>query len=132
MRPALTLASEVSFVKAVGPDEGVSYGHHHRTAIPTVVATVPIGYADGYPRRLSQAGSVLIGGEAHPLAGTVTMDQIVVDVGDADIGVGDEVVLLGRQDGAEITADDWAQALGTISHEVVCGIGPRVPRRYVE
>ena len=93
---------------------------------------MPIGYADGYPRRLSQAGSVLIGGVAHPLAGTVTMDQIVVDVGDADIGVGDEVVLLGRQDGAEITADDWAQALGTISYEVVCGIGPRVPRRYVE
>jgi alanine racemase len=60
------------------------------------------------------------------------MDQIVVDVGDADIGVGDEVVLLGRQDDAEITADDWAGALGTISYEVVCGIGPRVPRRYVE
>jgi alanine racemase len=75
---------------------------------------------------------VLIGGQAFPLAGTVTMDQIVVDVADADVGVGDEAVLLGRQDDAEITADDWARALGTISYEVVCGIGPRVPRRYVE
>jgi alanine racemase len=96
------------------------------------VATVPIGYADGYSRRLSETGTVLIGGDAFPLAGTVTMDQIVVDVGDADIGVGDEVVLLGRQDEAEITADDWARALGTISYEIVSGIGPRVPRRYVE
>jgi alanine racemase len=60
------------------------------------------------------------------------MDQIVVDVGDADVGVGDEVVLLGRQGDVEITADDWARALGTISYEIVCGIGPRVPRRYVE
>jgi alanine racemase len=96
------------------------------------VATVPIGYADGYPRRLTEGGVALIGGERHPLAGTVTMDQIVVDVGDADVGIGDEVVLLGRQGDAEITADEWAGLLGTISYEVVCGIGPRVPRRYVE
>jgi alanine racemase len=96
------------------------------------VATVPIGYADGYPRRLSHDGHALIGGERHPLAGMVTMDQIVVDVGDADVGVGDEVVLLGRQGEEEITADDWAELLGTISYEIVCGIGPRVPRRYVE
>jgi alanine racemase len=96
------------------------------------VATVPIGYADGYPRRLSQEGRALIGGVAYPLAGTVTMDQIVVDVGDADVGVGDEVVLLGRQGDVEVTADDWARMLGTISYEIVCEIGPRVPRRYVE
>jgi alanine racemase len=77
-------------------------------------------------------GSALIGGERHPLAGTVTMDQIVIDVGDADVGIGDEVVLLGSQGGEEISADEWADLLGTISYEVVCGIGPRVPRRYVE
>lgn len=132
LTPAMRIVSHVSHIQRLQAGARPSYGRTRPLAHDSTVATVPIGYADGYPRRLSQAGSVLIGGEAHPLAGTVTMDQIVVDVGDADIGVGDEVVLLGRQDGAEITADDWAQALGTISYEVVCGIGPRVPRRYVE
>jgi alanine racemase len=75
---------------------------------------------------------VVIGGVRHPLAGTVTMDQIVVDVGDADVGVGDEVVLLGAQGDESVTADDWARILGTISYEVVCEIGPRVPRRFVD
>jgi alanine racemase len=74
----------------------------------------------------------LIGGASFPLAGTVTMDQIVVDVGDADVGIGDEVVLLGRQDEGEVTADEWAGLLDTISYEIVCDIGPRVPRRYLE
>jgi alanine racemase len=86
----------------------------------------------GYPRSLSTDGEVLIGGERRRLAGTVTMDQIVVDVGDGDVGVGDEVVLMGRQGEEEVTADEWAAIIGTISYEVVCGIGPRVPRRYVE
>jgi alanine racemase len=96
------------------------------------VATVPIGYADGFPRGLSRAAEVLIGGRRHSLAGSVTMDQIVVDVGEADVGIGDEVVLLGQQGDGEVTADEWADLLQTISYEVVCGIGPRVPRRYSE
>ena len=132
LHPAMRIVSHVSHMQRLEAGARPSYGRIRPLAVEASVATVPIGYADGYPRRLSQDGSVLIGGERHPLAGTVTMDQIVVDVGDADVGVGDEVVLLGRQGDAEITADDWAGLLGTISYEVVCEIGPRVPRRYVE
>jgi alanine racemase len=132
LRPAMRLVSHVSHVQRLFTGDRPSYGRIRPLARDSTVATVPIGYADGYPRRLSRAGTVLIGGQAYPLAGTVTMDQIVVDVADADVGVGDEAVLMGRQDEAEITADDWARALGTISYEIVCGIGPRVPRRYVE
>jgi alanine racemase len=128
----MRIVSHVSHVQRLEAGARPSYGRIRPLAASGTVATVPIGYADGYPRRLSAEGHALIGGERHPLAGTVTMDQIVVDVGDADVGMGDEVVLLGRQDDAEITADEWAQALGTISYEVVCGIGPRVPRRYVD
>jgi alanine racemase len=132
LRPAMRIVSHVSHVQRLHTGARPSYGRIRPLGRDSTVATVPIGYADGYPRRLSQAGSVLIGGQTFSLAGTVTMDQIVVDVADADVGVGDEAVLLGRQDDAEISADDWARALGTISYEVVCGIGPRVPRRYVE
>jgi alanine racemase len=94
------------------------------------VATVPIGYADGVPRALFDADyEVLIGGVRRPLAGMVTMDQIVIDCGDdASVQPGDEVVLLGTQGDETITADDWARMLGTISYEVVCGVGPRMPR----
>ena len=94
------------------------------------IVTIPIGYADGLPRGLSDRGEVLIGGHRHPLAGTVTMDQIVVDVAEMAVQVGDEVVLIGRQGEEEITADEWADLLGTIAYEVVCQIGPRLPRRY--
>jgi alanine racemase len=97
------------------------------------VATVPIGYADGLPRLLSATGGeVLIGGRRHPMAGTVTMDQIVVDVGDASVAVGDEVVLLGQQGDEEITADEWAERVDTIAYEIICAIGPRVPRKFSE
>ena len=96
------------------------------------VATVPIGYADGVVRRLSEVGGeVLIRGRRHPFAGTVTMDQVVVDVGGADVAVGDEVVLLGGQASDVVTAEEWATRLGTINYEVVCGFGPRMPRRYL-
>ena len=97
------------------------------------MATVPIGYADGVPRALFDGGyDVLIRGRRRPLAGMVTMDQIVVDCGDDDaVQPGDEVVLLGSQGSETITADDWAAILGTISYEVVCGVGPRMPRIVV-
>jgi alanine racemase len=132
LRPAMRIVSHVSHVQRLEAGARPSYGRIRPLSRDSTVATVPIGYADGYPRRLSQEGRALIGGVAYPLAGTVTMDQIVVDVGDADVGVGDEVVLLGRQGDVEVTADDWARMLGTISYEIVCEIGPRVPRRYVE
>jgi alanine racemase len=132
LRPALTLASEVSFVKPVAAGERVSYGHHHQIARDTVVATVPIGYADGVFRSLPLAGQeVLIRGERCPIVGVVTMDQLMVDCGpDSDVAPGEQVVLLGAQGGDRITPDEWAARLGTISYEVVCAIGARVARRY--
>jgi alanine racemase len=131
LRPAMSLRAEVSMVKRVTAGEAISYGHRHRFDCDTTVATVPIGYADGVPRRLSQVGGeVLIGARRRPIVGVVTMDQLMVDCGDDDISVGDEVVLLGRQGEERITADDWAAALDTIAYEIVCGIGPRVPRLY--
>jgi alanine racemase len=98
----------------------------------TVVATVPIGYADGIRRRLSVVGAqVLLGGRRRDFAGVVTMDQISLDCGSDEVAVGDEVVLLGEQGDERMTAEEWAALLGTIGYEVVCGIGPRVPRRYL-
>ncbi len=93
------------------------------------MATLPIGYADGVPRRLSAVGGeVLIGGRRRPIVGVVTMDQLMVDVGDDAVAAGDEAVLIGRQGDEVITAADWAAPLDTIAYEIVCGIGPRVPR----
>ena len=96
------------------------------------MATVPIGYADGVPRRLYQVGgSVLIGGQHRPIVGVVTMDQLMVDCGDDQVQRGDEVVLIGTQDAATITAADWAIALDTIAYEIVCGISARIERRPI-
>jgi alanine racemase len=133
LRPALTLASEVAFVKTVSAGEGISYGHRHRLARDSTVATVPIGYADGVFRSLPLAGQeVLVNGERRPIVGVVTMDQLMVDCGPPDAAVrpGDEVVLLGEQGDQRITPDEWAARLGTISYEVVCALGTRVARRY--
>jgi alanine racemase len=131
LRPALTLRAQVSFVKRVGAGEGISYGLRYTFDRDANVATVPIGYADGVPRRMgANGGAVLIGGKRRPIVGTVTMDQITVDCGDDPVSVGDEVVLIGRQGDGEVTADDWAEWADTISYEIVCGIGARVPRRY--
>lgn len=132
LRPAVTLASEVAFVKRVRAGEAVSYGHRQRVARDTTLATVPIGYADGVFRSLPLHGQeVLIGGRRHPMVGVVTMDQVMVDCGPgSDVRPGDPVVLLGGQGGERISPDEWAGRLGTISYEVVCAIGPRVARRY--
>ena len=132
LRPALSLRARVSFVKRVEAGEGVSYGLRRPLASASTVATVPVGYADGVPWRLGvSGGEVLIGGRRRPLAGSVTMDQILVDCGD-DTAVlpGDEVVLLGRQGTEHISAWDWASRAGTIAYEILCGIGPRVPKVY--
>ena len=130
LKPAMRIVSQVGFVQRLAAGDRPSYGRRRTLAGDANVVTVPIGYADGLPRGLSDRGEVLIGGRRHPLAGTVTMDQIVVDVGDMPVQAGDDVVLIGRQGENEITADDWAGLLGTISYEVVCQIGPRLPRRY--
>ena len=144
LRPAMSLRARVSYVKRVAAGSRISYGLRHTFGRDTTVATVPIGYADGVPRRLwATGGEVLIGGRRRPIVGVVTMDQLMVDCGDDAIGpsghgepatvaIGDEVVLLGAQDGPDgverITASSWAERLDTIGYEIVCGIGPRVPR----
>ena len=135
LRPVLSLRAKVTLVRRLDADERPSYGRLVRPAgRRSTVATVPLGYADGVPRRyFTRGGTVLVGGRRRPLAGMVTMDQIVVDCGpDDDVAVGDDVVLIGEQGAESLTASDWADVLGTIAHEVFCGIGPRVPRVVVD
>jgi len=132
LRPAMAVKARVTFAKRVAAGERVSYGLRYRIGRDSTIATVPIGYADGVPRRLAETGGqVLIRGRRRPIAGTVTMDQITVDCGDDEVGPGEEVVLIGEQDGEAIGAWDWAERLGTIAYEIVCGISSRVPRDYV-
>lgn len=132
LRPAMSLRARVSLVKPVRAGERISYGLRHTFANDTLVATIPIGYADGVPRRLSSVGGeVLVGGQRRPIVGAVTMDQLMVDVGDIPVVAGDEVVLIGSQGDETITAADWAERLGTVAYEIVCGISPRIERRYI-
>lgn len=129
LRPALSLHARVTAVRQLEAGERPSYGRRRALETKATVATVPFGYADGYPRRFFEAGAhVLINGVRRPLAGSVTMDQLVIDCNGDDVRVGDEVVLLGRQGDEVITADEWAAWGGTISWEILCGIGARVPR----
>jgi alanine racemase len=131
--PALTLRANVVAVRRVEIGERPSYRRRRAVDSPSTIATVPFGYADGYPRRLFDAGAeVLINGQSYPLAGMVTMDMLVIDCGDDEVQPGDDVVLLGRQGDEEITADEWADRAGTISWEILCGIGARVPRILVD
>lgn len=134
LRPALSLRARVSHVAQIPAGDGVSYGHHHRCAENSVMATLPIGYADGLAWRLGCGrGEVLVGGHRRPIAGRVTMDQVMVDCGDdRGVAVGDEAVLIGSQGDQSIDAWTWAERLGTIVYEVLCGISPRVPRRFVD
>lgn len=129
--PVLSLKARVAHVNVVEAGEAVSYGLRRTLARRTTVATVPIGYADGVRRSWWERGSVLIGGKRRPFAGVVTMDQLMVDCGDDVVRVADEVVLIGTQGTEKITVNEWASALATISYEVLTGISPRVPRRYL-
>jgi len=131
LRPALSLRARVAAVRRLPAGERISYGLRYHLESDSTVAVVPMGYADGVARRLGEAGAqVLIGGRRRPMAGVVTMDQLMVDLGSDTCEPGDEVVLVGRQGDEEITASEWAQLLSTIPYEVCCSIGPRVPRRY--
>ena len=130
LRPALSLKSVVTAVRDVSQGDGVSYGWTRPMESDTRVATIPIGYADGVPRLLSdRGGAVLIRGKRQPLAGTITMDQLMVECSE-DVEVGDEVVLIGTQGDHTVTADDWAKATDTISYEILARLGPRLPRKY--
>jgi alanine racemase len=137
LRPALSLHAKVSHVKRVAAGERISYGLRHTFDRDTTVATLPVGYADGVPRRLHAVdGSVLIGGVRRHIVGVVTMDQLMVDCGDDQVDVGDHAVLIGQQIGRDgtmvhIAADEWADRLDTVAYEIVCGISARVERRPV-
>ncbi|MEJ7789128.1 MAG: alanine racemase [Thermoleophilaceae bacterium] len=131
LEPALALESYVARVALFEPGESAGYGRRWTATDPTWVATVPIGYGDGWRRGLSNNGDVLIGGRRHPLAGTVSMDNITVALGpETDVRVGDPVVLIGVQDEERILAEEVAARLDTINYEVACGLSPRVERRY--
>ncbi|WP_375387333.1 alanine racemase [uncultured Amnibacterium sp.] len=128
LRPAMTLATEVAAVRRVEAGAGVSYDHVWRADRPTTLALVPMGYADGVPRAASNRAEVLLGGKRRPVRGRIAMDQLLVDVGDDRVAVGDEVVLFGDPATGAPSADEWGAWAGTIGYEVVTRIGPRVAR----
>jgi alanine racemase len=130
--PVLSLKSKIVFLKTLPKGAAVSYGASWRAKGRRRLATIPAGYADGVSRRLSNNGQVLIGGKRCPIVGAVTMDMLMVDAtGAPSARVGDDVVLLGRQGGEEITAGDWAKRLGTIPYEIATSISARVPRVFL-
>lgn len=131
VQPALSLVSHAVYFKVVRAGHPVSYGGTWAPATDTRVITVPVGYGDGYPRALSPRGRVLVRGKAHPVVGRICMDQFMVDIGSDSARNEDEVVLLGRQGDAEITAEALAEAAGTIPYEILVGLNERIPRVYV-
>ncbi|MDY6904723.1 MAG: alanine racemase [Thermodesulfobacteriota bacterium] len=133
LRPTMTLKTRIIQLKTVPAGFDVSYGATYTTPAPTTLAVVPMGYADGYNRGLSSKGEMLVKGEQAPVVGRVCMDLTILDVGHIDnINIGDEVVVIGRQGNAAITADEIADALGTINYEVVSAIPDRVPRIFLK
>jgi alanine racemase len=130
LEPALSLHSYVAEVKEAAAGESAGYGRRFVATEPTRLAVLPIGYGDGVRRGLTNNADVLIGGRRYPLVGTVSMDNITVDVGSADVTPGQEATLIGRDGDETITAEDVARRLGTINYEVTCGISARVPRHH--
>ncbi|MFE6965820.1 alanine racemase [Agromyces sp. NPDC057679] len=132
LTPVMTLRARVAAVRRVETGAGASYSHIWHAEQASTLALVPLGYADGVPRQASGNGAeALVAGRRRPVAGRIAMDQFIVDVGDDEVAVGDEVVLFGDPATGAPTADEWGAAAGTIGYEIVTRIGPRVPRRYV-
>jgi alanine racemase len=132
LKPVLRWTTEVVYRKELPPGHGVSYGATYIPSEPRTIATIPVGYEDGYSRLLSNRGDVLINGERAPIRGRICMDQFMVDVTDiSGVEIGDEVVLIGTQGSEEITATELADLTDTINYEIVCSISDRVPRVYV-
>jgi alanine racemase len=129
--PAMTVRSRLALVKRLRAGAGVSYGHTWTTERDTTVGLVPVGYGDGVPRHASSRAHVLVGGRQRRVAGRVCMDQLVVDLDDGEAAAGDPVVLFGTGADGAPTAQDWAEAAGTISYEIVAGIGGRFVRSHV-
>ena len=134
LKPVLSLRSRISFIKKTGTGEPISYCGTFKTKTESVIATIPVGYADGYNRLLSNKAKVLIGGMEAPVVGNITMDQFMVDITDIakvrNIECGDEAILIGRSGDKEILVEDIAELAGTINYEVVCMISDRIPRIY--
>lgn len=132
LKPALTLKTSVVHVKTLPKDMYISYGRKYKTDKERVIATLPIGYADGYTRALSNKGKVIVNGKLASIVGAVCMDQCMIDVTDVGtVNVGDEVILLGEHGNTRFNADDLAELLDTINYEIICMIGRRVPRVYI-
>jgi len=132
LREAMRVTARLAVVKRARAGQGVSYGHEYFTPRDTVLGLVPVGYADGIPRSAGGRGPLLVGGERRTVAGRVCMDQVVVDLGPGYAGAaGDEVVILGREADGEPSAQDWAEAAGTINYEIVTRISPRLPRVHL-
>ena len=133
LKPALTLKATITNVKTLEKDMYVSYGRTFKTSNETIVATIPVGYADGYLRKLSENGKVIIKGEFAPIIGRICMDQFMIDVTNIpDVKIGDEVILLGEKNGLKYNADDMAKKLDTINYEVTCMLKSRLPRVYIK
>jgi len=132
LKPVLSLKTRVVFVKRVGKGTSISYGCTYITKRPGNIITLPIGYGDGYPRNLSNLAPLLIRGRRFRIAGRVCMDQIMADVGNFKPKIGEEVVLIGTQGSQKVTAEELAGLSGTISYEIVCGLGSRIPRIYIQ
>lgn len=131
LKPVLSLKTRVVFIKELPAGAGVSYCHEYVTKKATRIATLPIGYGDGYPRNLSNLAPVLINGKHFKISGLICMDQTMVDIADSPVKVGDEVVLIGAQGKNKISAEELASLAGTIPYEIVCGLGSRIPRVYL-
>lgn len=131
IRPVLSLYARVTHVKTVPSGASIGYGRTYTAKEPTTIATIPIGYADGYPRLLSGKGSVLIRGKRYRIAGRVCMDQTMIDVGSDEVEVGDLVTLIGTEGNETITVDEVARTAQTIAHEILTGLSARVPRVYI-
>ena len=131
LKSLLSLKSRIIHLKRMPSGQGISYGHAYITRKETTVAVLPIGYGDGYPRNLSNRADVLIKGRRFRISGAVCMDHLMVDVGDLTVEVGDEVVLIGQQKKTRISVEELASLAQTIPYEIVCGIGSRVPRKYL-
>ena len=132
LKPILSLHTKIAYIKKVAANETFGYGRTFKTERESLIATIPIGYQDGYHRRLSNCGKVIINDTFAPIVGRISMDWTILDVTDVpNVKVNDEVILIGEQNDKRITAADLAEKLDTISYEITCGISRRVPRKYV-
>lgn len=131
LKPSFSLKAQVAAVKRVPPGTAISYNSTYVTWKETTIGVLPVGYADGISRLLSNKAQVLVGGNRVPIVGRVCMDHTMIEVGDYPLTVGEEVTMIGKQDSTSVTVDDWAAWMGTINYEITCMIGKRVPRIYL-